>query len=127
MTKENEHLEDLNDQMIVRREKMNELREKGIDPFGKPFKDTQFSIDLIEAYNHLSKEELKEQAIPAKVSGRLMAKRGSGKASFANLKDNKGNVQIYVRLDAVGEEQYEIFKTADLGDFIGITDRKSVV
>ncbi len=121
MTKENEHLEDLNDQMIVRREKMNELREKGIDPFGKPFKDTQFSIDLIEAYNHLSKEELKEQAIPAKVSGRLMAKRGSGKASFANLKDNKGNVQIYVRLDAVGEEQYEIFKTADLGDFIGIT------
>src|SRR5699024_12262898 len=55
-----------------------------------------------------------------KISGRLMAKRGSGKAGFANLKDNKGSIQIYVRLDAVGEEQYELFQDADLGDFIGV-------
>ena len=49
-----------------------------------------------------------------------MAKRGSGKASFANLKDNQGTIQIYVRLDNVGEENYQVFKDADLGDFMGV-------
>lgn len=120
MVNDNEHIEDLNDQMLVRREKMNELREKGMDPFGGRFERTHFSTDLIVQYDELSKEELAEKEISATVVGRLMAKRGSGKASFANLKDNKGTVQIYVRQDAVGEEQYDIFKTADLGDFIGV-------
>jgi Lysyl-tRNA synthetase (class II) len=120
MVKDNEHIEDLNDQMLVRREKMNELREKGIDPFGSRYEPTHFSADLVKEYDKFSKEELQEKEIPAKISGRLMAKRGSGKAGFANLKDNKGSVQIYVRLDAVGEEQYELFQDADLGDFIGV-------
>ena len=123
MTKEhdNETMEELNDQMLVRREKMDELREKGIDPFGGRFERTHSSVELTKEYDEFSKEELKEKEIPATISGRLMAKRGSGKASFANLKDNEGSVQIYVRLDAVGEEEYEIFKDADLGDFIGIS------
>lgn len=120
MTNENEHLENLNDQMIVRRDKMKELREKGMDPFGSRFERTHLSDELTEEYDSLSKEELAEKDIPATVVGRLMAKRGSGKASFANLKDSNGMVQIYVRLDAVGEEQYEVFKSADLGDFIGV-------
>ena len=120
MVKDNEHIEDLNDQMLVRREKMDELREKGVDPFGGAYKNTQFSTDLIEEYDEFSKEELTEKNIPAKISGRLMAKRGSGKAGFANLKDNKGSIQIYVRLDAIGEEQYAVFQDADLGDFIGV-------
>lgn len=120
MVKDNEHIEDLNDQMLVRREKMNKLREKGIDPFGSRYEPTHFSADLVEEYDKFSKEELQEKKIPAKISGRLMAKRGSGKAGFANLKDSKGSVQIYVRLDAVGEEQYELFQDADLGDFIGV-------
>ena len=120
MVKENENLEDLNDQMLVRREKMDELRENGIDPFGTRFERSHFSNELVEEYDQYSKEELKEKSVPAKVSGRLMAKRGSGKAGFANLKDNEGNVQIYVRLDAVGEEQYKIFQQSDLGDFIGV-------
>jgi len=120
MVKDNEHIEDLNDQMLVRREKMNELREKGIDPFGSRYEPTHFSADLVKEYDKFSKEELQEKEIPAKISGRLMAKRGSGKAGFANLKDNKGSIQIYVRLDAVGEEQYELFQDADLGDFIGV-------
>lgn len=120
MVKDNEQQENLNDQMLVRREKMDELREKGLDPFGNRFERTHFSTELNEEYGNLSKEELAEQKIPATVVGRLTAKRGSGKASFANLKDNNGNIQIYVRLDAVGEEQYDIFKSADLGDFIGV-------
>lgn len=120
MTKEHEYNEELNDQMIVRREKMEELRENGIDPFGGRFERTHFSAALKKEYDQYSKEELQEKDIPAKISGRLMAKRGSGKAGFANLKDSEGTVQIYVRLDAVGEEQYDIFKHADLGDFLGI-------
>lgn len=120
MTKDHEHTEDLNDQMLVRRKKMNELREKNIDPFGKRYERTHYSTDLIEEYGELSKEDLQEKEIPAKISGRLMAKRGSGKASFANLKDNQGTIQIYVRLDNVGEENYQVFKDADLGDFMGV-------
>ena len=120
MTKDHEHMEDLNDQMLVRRKKMNELREKNIDPFGKRYERTHYSTDLIEEYGELSKEDLQEKEIPAKISGRLMAKRGSGKASFANLKDNQGTIQIYVRLDNVGEENYQVFKDADLGDFMGV-------
>ena len=120
MTKEHEHIEDLNDQMLVRRKKMNELREKNVDPFGNRYERTHFSTDLIEEYGELSKEDLQEKEIPAKISGRLMAKRGSGKAGFANLKDNQGTVQIYVRLDNVGEENYQLFKEADLGDFLGV-------
>jgi Lysyl-tRNA synthetase (class II) len=90
MVKDNEHIEDLNDQMLVRREKMNELREKGIDPFGSRYEPTHFSADLVKEYDKFSKEELQEKEIPAKISGRLMAKRGSGKAGFANLKIIKG-------------------------------------
>jgi len=120
MTKDHEHIEDLNDQMLVRRKKMNELREKNIDPFGNRYERTHFSTDLIEEFGELSKEDLQEQEISAKISGRLMAKRGSGKAGFANLKDNQGTIQIYVRLDNVGEENYQLFKDADLGDFIGV-------
>lgn len=120
MTKDHVHTEDLNDQMLVRRKKMNELREKNIDPFGKRYERTHYSTDLIEEYGELSKEDLQEKEIPAKISGRLMAKRGSGKASFANLKDNQGTIQIYVRLDNVGEENYQVFKDADLGDFMGV-------
>lgn len=120
MTKDNEHIESLNDQMIVRREKMEELRKNGVDPYSGPYKRSHYSSELIAEYDHLSKEELSEETIPAKVSGRLMAKRGSGKAGFANIKDPNGNIQIYVRLDAVGEEEYEVFKQADLGDIIGV-------
>ena len=82
MTNENEHLENLNDQMIVRRDKMKELREKGMDPFGGRIERTHLSNELIEEYDSLSKEELAEKEIPATVVGRLMAKRGSGKASL---------------------------------------------
>ena len=120
MVKNNEHQKDLNDQMLVRREKADKLKEMGIDPFGGRFERTHFSTDLIEQYDQFTKEELAEKNVPATIVGRLMAKRGSGKASFANLKDRKGNIQIYVRLDEIGEEQYGVFKDTDLGDFIGV-------
>lgn len=120
MSQETHNQETETDQLSVRREKMNELRERGIDPFGGRYERTHYSNEVKSSYADQSKEELSEAEISVKVSGRLMTKRGKGKAGFAHLKDKNGLVQIYVRKDAVGDEQYETFKTADLGDFIGI-------
>lgn len=114
---------ELNDQLQVRRDKMNELRENGIDPFGSRFERTHQSNELLESYQALSKEELEEKAIEATIAGRMMTKRGKGKAGFAHIQDLAGQIQIYVRKDSVGEEAYEIFKTADLGDIIGVTGK----
>jgi lysyl-tRNA synthetase, class II len=112
--------EELNDQLRVRREKLNKLREMGIDPFGKRFERTHKAKELFDLYGDLSKEELEEKQIKVSVAGRIMTKRGKGKAGFAHIQDVTGQIQIYVREDAVGEEQYELFKTSDLGDIIGV-------
>lgn len=120
MTQEPSNQETLNDQLMVRREKMSELRERGIDPFGGRFERTHFSSELKAEFEESTKEALSEEEHLVIIAGRLMTKRGKGKAGFAHLKDKKGSIQIYVRKDAVGEEQYESFKTADLGDFLGI-------
>lgn len=116
-----ENTEELNDQMLVRREKMDALREQGIDPFGKQFRRTVNAGELHTAYDALTKEELADKNLSATVAGRLMTKRGKGKVGFAHLQDREGQIQLYVRKDEVGEENYEIFKKADLGDFIGVT------
>ncbi|MDQ8767081.1 lysine--tRNA ligase [Streptococcus ruminantium] len=114
------HFEELNDQQIVRREKMTALAEQGIDPFGKRFDRTTNSAELKTQYEEKTKEELEELAKTAIIAGRMMTKRGKGKAGFAHIQDREGQIQIYVRQDDVGEKNYEIFKKADLGDFIGI-------
>lgn len=116
-----ESREELNDLMRVRREKMNSLREKGMDPFGKRFDRSHQSQDLIDEYGEQEKEAIEEQNISVTLAGRIMTKRGKGKAGFAHIQDLKGQIQIYVRQDAVGEESYEIFNSADLGDLVGVT------
>lgn len=113
--------EELNDQLRVRREKLNSLREKGLDPFGKRFERTNQTAELFTTYNDLSKEELAEKEVKVTIAGRIMTKRGKGKAGFAHIQDLSGQIQIYVRKDAVGDESYEIFNTADLGDIIGVS------
>ncbi|MGY3704554.1 lysine--tRNA ligase [Vagococcus martis] len=111
----------MNDQLIVRREKMAELRDKGLDPFGTRFERTTNAKELHEKYDDKTKEELQELNLTATIAGRIMTKRGKGKVGFAHLQDREGQVQIYVRKDAIGEEAYELFKQADLGDFVGVT------
>jgi len=113
--------EELNDQVRVRRDKMTSLRESGIDPFGKRFERTHDTKEIKELYDQLSKEELDEKAITVTIAGRVMTKRGKGKAGFAHIQDLPGQIQIYVRQDGVGEEQYGLFNTVDLGDLVGIT------
>ncbi|PDY47748.1 lysine--tRNA ligase [Bacillus pseudomycoides] len=117
---DNMNHEELNDQLLVRREKLHNLREQGIDPFGKRFERTNSTKELLNLYGEFSKEELEEKGISVSIAGRIMTKRGKGKAGFAHIQDLHGQVQIYVRKDAVGDEQYELFNTADLGDLVGI-------
>lgn len=113
--------EELNDQLLVRREKMNEMRQKGIDPFGKKFTRNANAKELNANYGGLEKEELEAKEVSVSLAGRIMTKRGKGKAGFAHIKDLTGQIQIYVRKDEVGEEQYELFTSSDLGDIVGVT------
>lgn len=111
----------MNDQMRVRRQKMQELRDEGIDPFGHRFERVTTITELHAKYGEMSKEELNDSGFTATIAGRMVAKRGKGKVGFADLQDRTGKMQLYVRKDVVGEDQYHIFKRADLGDFLGIT------
>ena len=114
-------MEKLSEQEIVRREKLEDLKTKGIDPFGHRFDRNSNTKKLHDEYEKYSKEELHEMELPTvKVAGRLLTKRGKGKAGFAHIMDQFGQVQLYVRLDSVGEEQFDLFNKADLGDFLGI-------
>lgn len=114
------HEEHGSDLIQVRHEKMNNLREKGMDPFGTKFVRTHLAQSVLEKYEPLTKEELEEKEAKVIIAGRLMAKRIMGKASFGHLQDQSGRIQIYIQLNRVGEEQYELFETADIGDFLGI-------
>lgn len=113
--------EELNELLQVRRDKLETLRERGIAPFGHRFERTHTAQEILDAFDALSKEEIEAKNQPAVIAGRLVAKRKQGKASFAHLQDQSGKIQIYVRKDQVGEEAYETFTTADLGDWIGIS------
>ena len=113
--------EELNDQLRVRREKMNTMRENGLDPFGKRFERSHTIVELVEQYGELEKEDLEAKNVEVTIAGRMMTKRGKGKAGFANIQDLTGQIQVYVRVDAIGAEAYEVFDSSDLGDIIGVT------
>ena len=110
----------LNDQQLIRREKMNALREKGIDPFGQAYHRDANSRSLKEAYGECTKEELAEKGIIVSIAGRIMSKRRMGKIGFMHLSDKDGQIQVVVNKMVVGEDVYEIFKASDIGDIIGV-------
>ncbi|MNK29048.1 Lysine--tRNA ligase [compost metagenome] len=105
----------------IRRDKLDELRALGIDPFGQKYERTHNAGDILQKYDALSKEELEEQAVEVRIAGRIMAKRGMGKASFAHIQDLSGKIQIYVRKDTVPEVKYDAFDLLDLGDIVGVS------
>ena len=110
----------LTEQEQVRRNKMEELRAKGIDPFGQKYERTDTSKSLKDKYLQYSKEELHEMNVVAKIAGRIMTKRCKGKVGFMHIQDRYGQMQIYLRFDVLGEEEYALYKTADIGDIVGI-------
>lgn len=114
-------MSELNDQEIVRREKLQALIDAGIDPFGKRFEANATSAGLQETFQDHTKEMLHDHPSDTfKVAGRLMTKRGKGKAGFAHLQDASGQIQIYVRKDSLQEGEYDWFLSADLGDIVGV-------
>lgn len=111
----NPEVQELNELLQIRRTKLEELQNKGKDPFQiTQFEVTHKSKDILEAFDELEGKEVK-------IAGRIMTKRLMGKASFCHIQDRDGQVQSYVRKDAIGEEVYEDFKHYDLGDIVGIT------
>jgi len=116
-----EHGTKLTEQEIVRREKMDKLSQKGIAPFGQAFERTSTSESLHKEYDNIEKEQLSEMGQSATIAGRMMTKRGKGKAGFAHIQDETGTIQIYVRQDQVGEAEYELFTDSDLGDIVGVS------
>ncbi|MNW32691.1 Lysine--tRNA ligase [compost metagenome] len=113
--------EELSELLQVRRAKLDELRALGIDPFGRKYVRTEEAGQIHAKYDNLTQEELEEKHIEVSLAGRIMAKRGMGKASFAHIQDLSGRIQIYVRLDTVPEHKYKAFTMLDLGDIIGVT------
>lgn len=118
---EEQQQESLHELLQVRHDKMNQLREWGIDPFGKKFEQKDHAADIISRFGDKTKEELEAEEHVVSIAGRLMAKREMGKASFAQLLDRSGQIQIYVRLDTVGEEAFRVFDLSDIGDLIGVS------
>jgi len=97
----------------VRLDKLQELRELGIDPFGARFERDCSAQQIVDDFESM-------EGIKVKLAGRIMSKRRHGKAGFANLRDLSGDIQLYFRKDDVGEANYELFKKLDIGDILGI-------
>lgn len=108
------------EQELVRREKANKLKELGMDPFGNRYDRTALAGELKEKYEGKTHEELENENILVKVAGRIMFIRKMGKASFFTIQDKSGKIQIYISINDIGEESYALFKTADIGDIVGI-------
>ncbi|MDD4376636.1 MAG: lysine--tRNA ligase [Eubacteriales bacterium] len=106
--------EKLNEQRLIRREKLKKLQEMGRNPFvQEKWNVTAHSIDIKDNFDAMEDQEVS-------CAGRMMAFRHMGKASFIDIQDKQGRIQCYVRQDAITPEEYELFKTYDIGDIIGV-------
>lgn len=107
--------EELNELLRIRREKLTELQQAGADPFEQVrFERTHFTTDIKEHF-----EEMEGKTV--RLAGRMMSKRIMGKASFADLSDRYGRLQMYIKRDELGEDAYKGFKKMDIGDIVGIS------
>ena len=104
----------LSDQMKVRREKLNDLRSQGLDPFVQ----TKFDVTATSAQIKDHFEEMEGKTVS--LAGRLMSKRGMGKVVFCDLQDNAGRIQLYVKIDEMEEDSFNRFKKNDIGDIVGV-------
>ena len=105
---------DLSEILKIRREKLQNLQNEGRDPFAvTKYSRTAYSADVKESFEVMENSDVS-------MAGRIMSKRGMGKAIFADILDDKGRIQIYVRLNDVGEETFQDFRKVDIGDIVGI-------
>ena len=113
-------MRELTEQELVRRQKAESLRELGLDPFGHKFERTDYSADIKEKYQDVEHDAFESMDDTVTVAGRIMFIRKMGKASFFSIQDKKGKIQIYISINDVGEDTYNLFKSADLGDIVGV-------
>ena len=116
----NEQEQELSELLQIRRDKLDELRNLGIDPFGRKFERTANARSTFDSYDAVDKDELNAQEIKVSIAGRIMQKRGMGKAIFAHIQDLTGKIQIYVRQDSVDANQFAAFRLLDIGDIVGV-------
>ncbi len=115
-------LEELNELILSRIRKLNELREMGIDPYGQPYEVTRHALDLHRLYGEVPGETLEKDPVEVSVAGRIVAWRGFGKAAFSHIQDETGRIQVYFRKDHLGEK-YGVVKKFDIGDIVGVKGR----
>ena len=111
---------EFNDQQLVRRQKMDELTQKGIYPVGNAFERSENSKTINEKYSSILKQDLETNPILVTIAGRIMSKRRMGKMCFMHLQDKDGQIQIVINKADVGDEIYELVKASDIGDIVGI-------
>ena len=105
---------ELSELLQIRRDKLKELQQAGQDPFQiTKYEVTARSAKIVAEFERM-------EGTTVSIAGRLMSKRGMGKAMFCDLQDNDGRIQIYVRIDELGEEAYTRFKKVDIGDIVGV-------
>ncbi len=106
--------ENLNEMLLIRRDKLDELKDMGKNPFLiEKFNQTHHSIEVKECFKELDGKEVA-------VAGRIMSRRGHGKVSFIDLQDSEGKIQLFVKFDMIGEESYKELSLYDIGDIIGV-------
>jgi lysyl-tRNA synthetase class 2 len=100
--------------------KLEALKKEGIDPFPNNFRVTHTSVDIQETFSSKSDEELNSVEKRFRLAGRIIAIRDFGKASFIQIQDRKGRIQAYFQKNIVGDQAFQLFKTLDIGDFVGL-------
>ena len=113
-------MREFSEQELVRREKLKKLKELGLDPFGQKFNRDSLAMDIKNKYQNVDHDDFENMTDEATVAGRIMFIRKMGKASFFTIKDRSGSIQIYISINDVGDEAYSLFKTADIGDIVGV-------
>ena len=111
-------MEDSSALMDQRREKLEEIRQLGVDPYAYKYSPTHTTKEILEQFAEVGDQP--DETISVRVAGRIMTKRDHGKSGFAHLQDAGGRLQIYVRQNAVGEEAYQVYRKLDVGDVIGV-------
>lgn len=105
----------LNDQMLIRREKLEKIRALGVEPYGQRFDWDHHAADIRKEAETLEKEETH-----VRIAGRIMIRRGQGKTAFCVLRDQSGDIQVYFKRDELPENEWALFKLVDIGDILGI-------
>jgi lysyl-tRNA synthetase class 2 len=113
-------MDETNEQIEVRKQKLQRLKEAGLPVYPNDFKTTHSTGEIVAGFGTLSEEELRSRVERFSVAGRIMTIRKMGKASFFHLQDRAGKLQVYVRRDQVGDDAYALFQSLDMGDVVGV-------